>query len=89
MSSATFYKRYFRMHYSKNEFARGNSHINGIESFWGYAKTRLVKFTDKPEQVKEWIKICLIYTLKNVNLDSIIASKILLAIFRKKSLKLS
>ncbi len=23
---------------------RGNSHINGIESFWGYAKTRLVKF---------------------------------------------
>jgi len=23
---------------------RGNSHMNGIESFWGYAKTRLVKF---------------------------------------------
>jgi transposase-like protein len=22
----------------------GNSHINGIESFWGYAKIRLVKF---------------------------------------------
>jgi len=22
----------------------GNSHINGIESFWGFAKTRLVKF---------------------------------------------
>jgi transposase len=33
-----------RVHHSKNEFARGNSHINGIESFWGYAKTRLVKF---------------------------------------------
>ena len=41
------------MHYSilfntplrgENEFARGNAHINGIESFWGYAKTRLVKF---------------------------------------------
>jgi len=27
-----------------NEFVRGNSHINGIESFWEYAKTRLVKF---------------------------------------------
>ena len=26
------------------EVARGNSHINGIESFWGYAKNRLVKF---------------------------------------------
>jgi transposase len=32
------------VHHGKNEFVRGNSHINGIESFWGYAKTRLVKF---------------------------------------------
>ena len=23
------YKKHFRVHYSKNEFARGNSHING------------------------------------------------------------
>ena len=38
------YKKHFRVYHSKNEFARGNSHINGIESFWGYAKTRLVKF---------------------------------------------
>jgi transposase-like protein len=37
-------KKNFRVHHSKNEFARGNSHINGIESFWGYAKNRLVKF---------------------------------------------
>ena len=38
------YKKHFRVYHGKNEFARGNSHINGIESFWGYAKTRLVKF---------------------------------------------
>ena len=38
------YKKHFRVHYSKNEFIRGNLHINGIESFWGYAKIRLVKF---------------------------------------------
>ncbi len=38
------YKKHFRVHHGKNEFVRGNSHINGIESFWGYAKTRLVKF---------------------------------------------
>lgn len=38
------YKKYFRVHHSDNEFVRGNSHINGIESFWGYAKIRLVKF---------------------------------------------
>ena len=38
------YKKHFRVHHGQNEFARGNSHINGIESFWGYAKTRLTKF---------------------------------------------
>ena len=27
-----------------NKFARGNFHINGIESFWSYAKRRLAKF---------------------------------------------
>ena len=38
------YKKHCRVDHGKNEFARGNSHINGIESFWGYAKTRLSKF---------------------------------------------
>ena len=37
------YKKHFRVHHEKNEFARGRTHINGIESFWGYAKTRLSK----------------------------------------------
>jgi len=30
----------------RNEFTRGNSHINGIELFRGCAKTRLVKFKE-------------------------------------------
>jgi transposase len=38
------YKKHFRVHHGKNEFVRGKSHINGIESFWGYAKTRLARF---------------------------------------------
>ena len=38
------YKKHFRVHHGKNEFARGKAHINGIESFWGYAKTRLSRF---------------------------------------------
>lgn len=38
------YNKHFRVHHGKNEFVRGNSHINGIESFWSYAKIRLVKF---------------------------------------------
>lgn len=38
------YKKHYRVHHGKNEFVRGKSHINGIESFWSFAKTRLVKF---------------------------------------------
>ena len=38
------YKKHFRVHHGDDEFARGESHINGIESFWGYAKIRLAKF---------------------------------------------
>ena len=38
------YKKHFRVHPGENEFARGNCHINGIESFWSYAKRRLAKF---------------------------------------------
>ncbi len=38
------YKKHYRVRHSHSEFVRGNSHINGIESFWSYAKTRLSKF---------------------------------------------
>ena len=38
------YEKHLRIHHGKNQFARGNRHINGIESFWGYAKRRLAKF---------------------------------------------
>lgn len=35
---------HYRVHHSKNEFARGKNHVNGIESFWSFAKRRLAKF---------------------------------------------
>jgi transposase len=38
------YARHHRVNHSNNEFALGPNHINGIESFWGYAKHRLTKF---------------------------------------------
>ena len=38
------FKKHFRVHHGKDEFARGSCHINGIESFWGFAKNRLTKF---------------------------------------------
>jgi transposase len=35
--------KHYRVHHSKNEFARGKQHINGMESFWSYAKRRMAK----------------------------------------------
>jgi transposase len=35
---------HYRVHHSKNEFVRGKNHVNGIESFWSFAKRRLAKF---------------------------------------------
>lgn len=35
---------HYRVHHSANEFARGKSHVNGIECFWSYAKRRMSKF---------------------------------------------
>jgi transposase len=37
------YAKHFRVEHGANEFARGTHHINGIESFWSYAKRRLQK----------------------------------------------
>jgi len=38
------YRRHLRVAHGRGEFARGEAHINGIEGFWGYAKSRLAKF---------------------------------------------
>ena len=35
---------HYRVFHHENEFARGKSHVNGIECFWSYAKRRLAKF---------------------------------------------
>lgn len=38
------YGKHLRVDHGKDEFVRGRAHVNGIEGFWGYAKTRLVRF---------------------------------------------
>ena len=38
------YKKHYRVQHGANEFANKKSHINGIESFWSFAKRRLQKF---------------------------------------------
>ena len=35
---------HYRVYHSKDEFVRGKSHVNGIESFWSFTKRRLAKF---------------------------------------------
>ena len=44
------FEKHFRVYHGENEFSKGDGrHINGIESFWGYAKHRLVKFKGIPK----------------------------------------
>lgn len=39
-----------RVFHSKDEFVRGKSHVNGIESFWSFTKRRLAKFNGIQKQ---------------------------------------
>ena len=38
------YGKHLRVDHGRNEFAKGKAHINGIEGFWGFAKSRLTRF---------------------------------------------
>jgi len=80
------YNKHFRVHHGKNEFVRGKSHINGIESFWSYAKIRLVKFRgiDK-KSFNLHLKECE-FRFNHRGED---LYKVLLEIFRNEPLKLS
>ena len=49
------YEKHFRVNHGKNEFSKGcGNHINGIESFWGFAKHRLAKFKGIPKHKFEF-----------------------------------
>ena len=54
------YEKHLRVNHGENEFSAGNgNHINGIESFWGYAKHRLVKFKGIPrDRFNLYLKEC-------------------------------
>ena len=38
------FDKHFRVNHGNNEFVRGSYHVNGIESFWSFAKRRLAQF---------------------------------------------
>ncbi len=42
------YAKHLRVQHGNNEFGFGSRHINGIESFWSFAKRRLQKFNGVP-----------------------------------------
>jgi len=44
------YAKHFRVNHGDDEFAQGANHINGIESFWAFAKHRLAQFKGIPHR---------------------------------------
>lgn len=46
------YDKHFRMNHGANECANRDHHINGIESFWSYARGRLAKFNGLLRPIK-------------------------------------
>ncbi|NIU07924.1 MAG: IS1595 family transposase, partial [Phycisphaerae bacterium] len=53
------YGKHLRVDHGRDEFAKGRTHINGIEGFWGYAKSRLVRFRGmSPETFNLHLKEC-------------------------------
>ena len=81
------YKKHFRVHHSRDEFSKGGGqHINGIESFWGYAKHRLMKFKGIP---REYFQFHLLETEFRFNHRGQDVYKILLKIFRENPLSVS
>ena len=73
------------MDHSKDEFARGRVHINGIEGFWGMAKVRLAKFKGLP---KHTFHLHLKETEWRYNHRSLNTFKILLGYLRENPLSL-
>jgi transposase-like protein len=79
------FEKHFHVSHGENEFSKGNGHhINGIESFWGYAKHRLSKFKGIP---KNKFEIHLKETEFRFNLRGKNLYHILLKMFRDEPLK--
>src|SRR5882672_11955358 len=38
------FDKHFRVNHGDNQFVAGSRHVNGIESFWSFAKRRMLKF---------------------------------------------
>jgi transposase len=80
------YGKHLRVDHGKDEFVKDKAHINGIEGFWGYAKTRLVKYRGThPHSFFLHLKECE-FRFNHRDQD---IYKLLLKMFREQPLKLS
>jgi transposase-like protein len=53
------YSKHLGVSHGPDEFVRGNSHVNGIEGFWSFAKRRLQRFNGvSPETFNLHLKEC-------------------------------
>ena len=43
------YNKHFRVNHGNDQFVNGAHHVNGIESFWSFAKRRLAQFNGIPK----------------------------------------
>ncbi|RIH85063.1 ISXO2-like transposase domain protein [Calidithermus terrae] len=44
------YDKHFRVRHEEDRFVDGKAHVNGVEGFWGVARTRLAKLRGLPTQ---------------------------------------
>ncbi|MFC1512264.1 IS1595 family transposase [Candidatus Latescibacterota bacterium] len=79
------YKKHYRIRHRADEFARGKTHINCIESFCSFAKRRLHKFHGIPKSTFNLhLKECEFrFNHRDHNIH-----RLLLKVFRKKSSQL-
>jgi transposase-like protein len=75
--------KHYQVHHEKHEFVKGKSHVNGIESFWSFAKRRLAKFNGIPsDKFFMYLKECEFrFNHRQENLE-----KILLKLMRKNGI---
>jgi transposase len=80
------YGKHLRVDHGRDQFAKGRTHINGIEGFWGYAKTRLSRFRGMaPSTFNLHLKECEFrFNFRGQDLYSLI-----LKIIRKRPLNVS
>lgn len=78
------YDKHYRVNHGANEFARsGGVHINGIESFWSFAKRRLRKFNGlAPDMFDTHLKECE-WRWKR---DEVLLEKELIRVLRKRGI---